>query len=66
MSYNSFVYRYKLAMRGIDISSIGEDDPPVAEFVFFGDTEEQLVGVPALSLTAAAPNIHNKALWSTL
>lgn len=41
----NFTYRYKVAVHGIDVSNMGKTDAPVAEFVFFGDIGQELVGL---------------------
>lgn len=52
-----FACRYWMAVRVIDISSVGKTNAPVAEFVFFGDIGQESVGIPALTLTTSAPTV---------
>ncbi|KAG8084329.1 hypothetical protein GUJ93_ZPchr0010g8304 [Zizania palustris] len=51
--------RYRLSIHGVCPSDLKNDDATNADFVFFGQIAEELIGIPALTLVASVQGHHD-------
>lgn len=55
-------HRYKIAMLVADADGANEENPVVAQFMFFGDVGQDLAGRPPMLLVAGARGQRNYVL----